>query len=339
MPQLPAQPRTDSGHRYLRPQDLRRLRHLFFAPRRPVEGRYAGRHASTQRGHSVEFNDYRPYVPGDEISDIDWKVYGRSDRLFIKLFEHQADMSVHLLIDASASMAYRGLDHKPADTPLRAESWLSQLPRVRTRRRATADPLANPSKYDYACLLAAAIAFLLLRQQDKAGLTIAQTGLARFIPSQGSFTHLRQLLRTMEHTQPAGEANLAQALEQLARRAGRRSVLILFSDLYEPREPILRALAAFAHRGNQAIVFHVLHADEFHLPDLPQAMFIDSETGQRLRLNVAELRRTYQERLKQHLAGWSAALLARGIDHNVVSTATPYARVLERYLFRPARMR
>src|ERR1043166_4031494 len=101
---MPAQ-----AHKYLRPQDLRRLRNLIFTPRRPVEGLYAGKHASPQRGRSVEFTDYRPFTPGDEPSAIDWKVYGRSDKLFVKLFQHQTDMTVHLMVDGSASMGYAGV--------------------------------------------------------------------------------------------------------------------------------------------------------------------------------------------------------------------------------------
>jgi len=130
------------NRKYLRTQDLRRLKNVFFSSRRVVEGQYAGRHASPQRGHSVEFNDYRQYMPGDEVADIDWKVYGRSDKMFIKLFEHQSDMTVNLVVDGSASMAYAGLD-------------------------------GRYSKYDHACLMAAAIAFLTTKQQDKVSFALA----------------------------------------------------------------------------------------------------------------------------------------------------------------------
>ena len=146
------------SHRYLRVEDLRRLRHLFFAARRPVDGRYAGRHASPQRGHAVEFSDYREYAPGDELGDVDWRVYGRSDRLFIKLFEHQTDMTVQLLVDASASMGYAGLD-------VGSPSRLTRLRRPARRPGAGLGAASRASKYDQACLLAGAIAFLAIKQQ------------------------------------------------------------------------------------------------------------------------------------------------------------------------------
>jgi len=123
---------TGLNSKYLRVTELRRMRNMFFASRRVVEGQYAGRHATSMRGHSVEFNDFRQYMPGDELADIDWKVYGRTDKLFIKLFEHQSDMTVNLLVDASASMAYSGMDDK-----------------------------GGRSKYDQACMLASSATYFL----------------------------------------------------------------------------------------------------------------------------------------------------------------------------------
>ncbi|MFW6059810.1 MAG: DUF58 domain-containing protein [Phycisphaeraceae bacterium] len=327
-------------HRYLRLADLQRFRQLQFTPRRRVEGTYAGRHASPMRGRSVEFTDYREYIPGDEMVDVDWKVYGRSDRLYVKLFEHQTDLRLHLLIDGSASMAYRGVDADPSAT----RSWVANLtrgPGRRDNRAPDTDPVrANPSKYDQACLLAAAIAYLTLQQQDRVGLSLARQGLAEAHRPVGAFTHLRRLLHAMEQFQPGGEANLAQALHQAAEHTPRRGTLILFSDLMEDRAEILNALTRFTHRGGEVIVFHVLHADELHLPDgLEEAVFHDSETGGRMRLNVPDIRATYQQRLREMIDGWRDALRTRRMDYNLVSTATPYHRALEGYLVNRARTR
>lgn len=291
-----------SQHRYLQVADLRRLRHLFFSSKRVVEGQYAGRHASPQRGHSVEFSDYREYTPGDELGDIDWKVYARSDKFFIKLFEHQSDMTVNLLIDASASMAYRGD--------------------------------GGDSKYDHACRMAASIAFLTIKQQDKVGLSVAKQGLDTVLPAQGAFTQLNKVLRAMEQTAPDGKADLATTLDDVARRTSRKGVVVLFSDLLEPVEDILQKLAAFTHRGSEVIVFHVMHADELKLPDrFAEATFHDSETGDRVRLNADDVRDNYQQRMQQFLDRWRSAFRTRGIDYNLASAAKPYSAVLEDYLF------
>ena len=292
------------------------FRNVLFAPRKPMRGRYAGRHSSRQRGHCVEFNDYREYTPGDEVGDIDWKAYARSDRLYIRRYEHQTDMTVALLIDASASMAFNGAD--PRKHPLSA------------RIKQT---ITNPSKYDHACRIAAAIAFLTTRQQDRVALGFARQGLDQPREPRPGFQHLNYLLHTMETIEPHGQAELDHAIHDYARRLPARSLLVIFSDLLESRAAILRALSAITSRGGEAIVFHTRHADELNLPDLNDAVFIDSETGKRIRLNVPDIRSAYQQRLRQDADAWHDALTSLGIDHHPVSTATHYLEAIGDYLF------
>lgn len=326
MPQSPP-PQSGLNRRYLRVQDLRRLRSLFFASRRIVEGLYTGRHASPQRGHSVEFNDYREYFPGDEIGDIDWKVFGRTDKLMIKMFEHQSDMSVHLVVDASASMGYGGKGPREKGQGLsKARSNSSSLgPRPSS--------LGPDSKYDHACRMAAAIAFLTTKQQDKVSLSLVQQGLSRFERPMSSVTHLNKMLRAMEEVSPQGEANLAAALKKLASLTKRRSVILIFSDLLDDFEAVNDALAIHTHRGSEVILFHILHEDELKLPTQHEAVFQDSETGSKVTLNIDDIRAAYETRIKQFLADWNKACRGKGIDYNLVNTATPYTKSLENYLF------
>ena len=257
--------------KYLRIQDMRRMKNLFFSSRRVVEGQYAGRHASPMRGHSVEFNDYRQYIPGDELGDVDWKVYGRSDKLFVKLFEHQSDMTVTLVVDASASMAYAGLS-------------------------------GDYSKYDHA--MAAAVAFLTTKQQDKVSFAVAQEGLKEFHRPHGSMGHLLSILRSMEATRPAGQARLGQAIRKSGGMVSRRGLMVIFSDLLDDAEDVFSAISAFTHRGGEAIFLHVLHTDEFRLPDVHQGVFEDSETAGRISVNVEDIRSAYDRRFNQFLATW-----------------------------------
>lgn len=286
--------------KYLRLSDLAPFRHGFFTSRRPVEGRYAGRHMTAQRGHSVEFTDYRAYTPGDELADVDWKAFARTDRLFVKLFEHQSDMAVHLLVDASASMAYGGE--------------------------------TGPTKFDHAARLAAAIAFLVLRQQDQASIALAQNGLATFVRPAAAMAQLPGMLDALESATPAGSAQLADALRQMAPMTARRSLLVVLSDLLDDRDAVLSALALYRHRGSDAVVFQVLHADELDLPRVGPAIFEDSETAQRLRVTSDQVRDAYRQRMTRFIADWRNALRARGISHTVVSTATPYTAALRDYL-------
>jgi len=296
--------------KYLTPADLRRLRHLFFSSRRPVEGMYAGRHASMQRGHSVEFNDYRAYTPGDEVGDIDWKVFGRTDKLFIKLFEHQADMAVHLIVDGSASMAFEGVRD------------------ARSKRRTP-----GVSKYDHACRIAAAIAFLTLQQQDKVSFAVARADSDVFVPPRGAMAQLTGVLDAMAHAELGGEAHLADAIRRVATRVGRKGLLIVISDLFEEPEAILNALSLFAHRGGDALVFQVMHEQELRLPDVDDAIFIDSETHDRMTLNVEDIRKSYGKEMRRFLDGWRAGVRGRGVDYELVSTDRDYAESLQRYLF------
>ncbi len=334
----PIDPGPPPTRRYLRVQELARLRDVMFAPRRPVRGLYAGRHASRQRGHCVEFNDYREYTPGDEVGDIDWKAYGRSDRLYIKLFEHQADMTVNLLIDASASMGFTGL--QGAGVLGLAQPWIKWL----KGSIAAQDP-ENPSrddkrasKYDQACLMAGAIAFLTVRQRDRVGFAVAQGGPGqtispKAIEPRGGFAHLDHVLRSMERVKPVGRAHLGKTLQTLGRTTARRSLLVLFTDLMEDRDAVLKALNDFTSRGNEAIVFHILHEDELRLPDMAETVFIDSETGRRVRMNVRDVRQGYHDRIARHTDEWQRALTACGIDYKLVSTGTHYHEALRDYLF------
>lgn len=285
------------------------MRNMFFASRRVVEGQYAGRHATSMRGHSVEFNDFRQYMPGDELADIDWKLYGRTDKLFIKLFEHQSDMTVNLLVDASASMAYSGIDGS-----------------------------GKRSKYDQACMLAAAIGFLTTSQQDKVAFALAQNGLSNFVRPHGSISHFCQVLREMESAKPAGKSGLSDALRKMAPLIGRRGLLIVLSDLLDEPEEVLNALSVWTHRGSEVILLHVLHADELRLPPVAEALFIDSETGKRLSTNVGDIRQAYEQRLSEFLGLWSSNCKGRGIDYKMVSTDMNYSDALEQYLFQRASM-
>ena len=315
-------------HRYLQLADLRRLEYLLFAPRRIVEGRYSGQYSTRQRGQSVEFRDYRQYLPGDDIGSIDWKVYGRSDKLFIKLFEHQSELTVQLLVDASGSMAYRGATASAARPP------------ATTGRRGPAEAVPrDQSKYDYACCLAASIGFLVMKQHDRFSFGIAKGGLQHYLPPDSTMQRLISILKTMERVRPLGSAKLAESIEALTRKGTRRSLLIVFSDLIDDVEGVTRALAARAHAGGEAILFHVLHADEINLPGIEHGLFVDSENGARIRLNVDEVRAAYEQRMREFLADWSRRCLGLGVDYARAVTSEPYYRSLERYLVGRAQRR
>ncbi len=308
------------NRKYLRLHDLRKLTQFFFTGRKPIEGRYSGQHATPQIGQSVEFRDYRQYIPGDEIGSIDWKIYGRSDKLFIKIFEHQADLTVNLLVDASASMAYRGIDAFRRRKPL---PW-------------SVDDASEKSKFDYACSLAAAIGFLIVKQHDRVGFSLAQGGLTQFLAARSALSHLSAILDAMEQARPKGEARLADAIRDLAGRTGPPGSADCLQRPLGRSRCDRQSLSLFHHRGGEAILFHVLHGDEIRLPQIENGIFVDSETQARVRLNVEDVRTAYEAKLQDFLDGWLRQTKANGINYSLCSTFDPYDRVLERYLTRRA---
>ncbi|MCC5848537.1 MAG: DUF58 domain-containing protein [Verrucomicrobia bacterium] len=304
-------------HRYLSPTDIRALRDLEFHPRRMTHGMFSGRHASPQRGQSSEFSDYREYTPGDEMKNLDWKVLGRSDRLYIKTFEHQAQMDVYLLVDASASMEYGRKGAVSAGRLLRKHP---EAP--------------DHGKIDYACRLAAAIAWLVTRQQDRAGLGIAQRGLLDFLPARGTTPHVFELVDRLDQLHPMHGSGLALALRDLALRLRRRAVILIFSDLMDDGEDeILLELRKARHRGHTLGLFHVLHPHELDLPDFGEVLLTDSEkTSREIRFHAPDIREAYAERIAAYLHRWHEGALSLGVDHLLAPTHRPAPDLLREFL-------
>jgi len=292
----------------LLPPDVQSLRGVTFRPRRRVAGQYAGAHASRQRGRSVTFSDYRPYTPGDPPTDIDWKVYGRSDRLVVKRYEQPTDLTVQLVLDASASMSFAGLDSKQPTTDQATE------------------------KFTAAAQLAAAIAWLVTRQQDRVGLALSTPQPPAPLRPGTSSPHFQQLEAMLRDAQPRGQASMADAVATLAPALPHRSLWVLISDLMEPVEPLARALAGISAHGGEAILFQTLHHDELDLPTLSNATLVDSETGHRLRISPAQYKADYQRRLHQYTQRWRRVALNLGFDHRVVRSDTPAVEALRDYL-------
>jgi uncharacterized protein (DUF58 family) len=286
---------------YLTPADMERARRLQFVPRVPPEGLRVGQHASPQIGHAAEFNDYRPYTPGDDLADIDWKVLGRTDRLYIKRFEHQTDMAVTLLIDASASMAYDG--GKIAE-----------------------------QKYAAACRIAAMLSATLLQQHDRVSIGVAQQGLAQWQDNVRTPSQLAALLFSLHQTRPARRAELPRALRDVVRNGPQRSVLIVLSDLVDDRLATLAPLIAHRAGGGEALLVHVLHPHELALPFDRPVRIIDSETGKRVDIDGRAERRRYEQQMADHLERWRSDAMGAGVDYLLCRSDQSAVAVLRDHL-------
>ncbi|HXG25206.1 MAG TPA: DUF58 domain-containing protein, partial [Chthonomonadales bacterium] len=286
--------------KFLRPQDLRQYRNLLFAAKMVVEGFYAGKHRSPYHDFSAEFADYRPYVPGDEIRAVDWRAAARTDRIYVKLFRKETDMSAYILVDKSASMGFQGEQ--------------------------------GVSKYEYCAYLAAAISYLMLQQGDKPGLSLCDDGLRSFLPPRGTLAHLQGLMHGLERTIPSGPTHVSNALRTLFPLAKHRGLLIVLSDFLEDPTALFHVLGMFLHRKFSVLLFHVLTEEELYLPGTGTARFTDPEGPGALTVEPEVIRTAYRSELQAHLDALSTGAKARRIRYDLLTTATPYYKALSAYL-------
>lgn len=291
-------PRAD----LLAPQELAALGGLEFVARHVVEGFLAGLHRSPHRGFSVEFAEHRAYQPGDDLRYVDWRMYARSDRHYVKQFEEETNLRAYLLVDASASMA-----------------WSSS-------------PGELPPKLWYAKQLSACLALLLLRQGDAVGLIGFDEKIRAHIGPRGGRRHWHDLLRALEPLEATGRTEAANALRDIAGRLPRRGLVVLCSDLLVDPESTRLALQFLRHRGHEVLVFHILDPGELELPGDRDARFVDPETGEELPVSVAHLRNEYREAVERAIEEWRRALVPLGIDYTLLETDQPLVHTLRTYL-------
>lgn len=286
--------------KYLQPADLKRLGNFQFAAKLIVEGFFHGSHRSPYYDFSSEFADYRPYAPGDEIRAIDWRAYARTDRYFVKLYRKETDMNCYLLVDKSASMGYA--------------------------------PEGGVSKLDYASYLAAALAFLIIRQGDKASLALGDERLQQFIPAGSTVHSLQRILTALERTTPQGQTRLADTLETLFGVIKRRGLLVVVSDFLDDTDRVFKSLGMFAHRGFATLLFQVLSEDELQLPQVENALFRDMESPAVAAAEPDAIRGAYQAEIGAFLREIEMNAKARRMHYQLASTADPYHKALEAYL-------
>ena len=294
-------------HNYLDPAVASQLTRLDLRARLVVEGFITGLHKSPYHGFSVEFAEYRQYIPGDAIRYIDWKVFGKTDRFYIKTFEEETNLKAYLLMDGSASMKYA----------------------------------ANPqkvSKFEYAITLAAALSFLLLHQQDATGLALFGDKIHNFIPARAKSSHLHLLLEYLANFEPSGSTNIANNLHTFAERIKQRGLIILISDLYDDLDAVLTALKHFRHKKHEIIVFHLMDESELKLNFDKETIFEDAETGQKLQMEPWTIQQDYQELIKKALNEFRMNCLQHRIDYHLINTQTPYNIALSQYLIKRSKM-
>ena len=295
------------SRRYLDPAIVSRLKKLDLKAKLVVEGFMTGLHRSPYHGFSVEFAEHRPYMPGDPLKNLDWKVLAKSDRYLVKQYTEETNLRAHLLLDLSGSMGFRS-------------------------------ERASLSKLEYARSLAAALAYLMLGQQDAVGtMTFADKPL-QYVPPRSVRSHLDVVLKALAAGQPEGRTKLAPALHELAERIKRRGLVVLLSDLLDSPADVLSGLQHFRHRNHEVIVFHILDPDEVDFPYTDASTFVDMETGAQLTTEPWEIAARYRERLEEWRGRYSRACREHLVDYVPLDTRTPFDRALLAYLEKRARL-
>jgi uncharacterized protein (DUF58 family) len=282
---------SDATFPYLDLSALETLRRVTIAPRNLTEGTYSGPFTSRYQGMSVEFADYRNYVPGDDIRLVDWKVFARNDRHYIKLFEAERNFVAHIALDNSASMAYAGTIN------------------------------TTPSKWEYACKLAAALGYIVIRDGNALGLALGSADLERYERPSNFQRHLSHLLSVVAKTRTSGKTDLAVYLESLFTRIRLRSILIVISDFFDQNSDIWRVINLFRRSRFDVLLFQVLHPEELNLPDMPSARFFDMEDRDlHFKVDIDAIREAYQAKLDRFIKSMKDNAAIRGCEFYLART-------------------
>lgn len=285
-------------YRFLRPEDVRRLQSFEFAPKALVDGYLQGRHRSRSRGSSIEFHEYRQYAAGDDPKMVDWRVFARTDKHYLRTFEQETNMECHIFLDSSASMGF--------------------------------DRGSELSKLDYASFFAAALSYLVTSKGDRVSLQIFDDQIRHFFPPGSTRAHLNQLLNVLESNKPGNETSLATALEKSFPLIKRRGMLVVLSDFFDDPAAIFNALSPYLHRGFQVHLFHLLTPAELELEDRALSTFRDLETGDRLVLHPEALRKGYRQAIEEHVSRLRQLANRRGVDYQLTRTDTHYFQLFDR---------
>jgi uncharacterized protein (DUF58 family) len=288
--------------RYVDVVTLAAVQGLGLRARLVVEGLFAGLHRGPFKGFSVEFSEYRPYQPGDDLRLVDWRAFARTDRYYVKEFEEETNLRFYLCLDSSASMDYA------AEGP-----W---------------------TKFEYAATLAAALAYLALSQRDAVGLATFAEGVGEMVPPRSSRQHFRALLNVLERAAPAGKTDLFAALAALAERAPRRGLFAIFTDLWDRRARVQEGLRALRGEKHEVILFHLLDPREATFPFRDVAAFEDMESGETVELDGPRYRASYLEALAALKRDYRLEFGSHDIEYIPVVTDTPPADALISYLGR-----
>ena len=289
-----------NAEKYLRPEVIRQVARLDLKARFIVEGFLSGLHASPFHGFSVEFSEHRKYNPGDDVKDLDWNVYAKTGRYYVKKYRAETNMTGYLVMDLSKSMAY-------------------------TYRQSL-------TKFDYSVCLAAALGYLMVHQQDPVGLATFDTKLRQLIPAKSKRSQIGTLLSVLANLAPTGETDVAGSLAELAGVVRGKCLVMLFSDLLTDPEALTKSLYRLRHAGHEVILFHVLDEAEVHFPFTGRVEFEDVESEELLQIDARGARADYLASLAEYRDNLRRECGAADVDYVPMDTSVGFDKALLEYL-------
>ena len=265
-----------------------------------VEGFITGQHRSPYNGFAIEFAAHREYAPGDDLRHIDWKVWSKTDRLYIKEYEEETNLKCHLIVDCSKSMRYG-----------ETTGW---------------------SKFDYAATCAASLGYMMQQQQDAVGMVMFSNKIEKNFKTSSHPSHLKMLFHELEKTEPDDTTDMSEPFLALAAQIRQRGMVVLFSDLFLDPDVLAKSLSQFRLRRHEVVVFHVMHHDELEFPFQDNTLFRGMEVAGELHTEPRALRKSYMEAVDRYMTRVKKACAVAGIDHVLLDTSKPLDGVLSSYL-------
>ena len=287
--------------KYLHPETVAKLDNMSLRARLVVEGYIIGLHKSPYHGFSVEFAEHRAYGPGDEIRHLDWKLYGKTDRFYIKQFEEETNLRSYLLLDTSKSMTFKN---------------------------------KTISKLDYGSFLAAALTYLMLNQQDGVSISLFDDGTKSYVPPHSTPGHLNAILSQLDNIEPGPDTNISKALHHMAETIKKRGLIILISDLIDEPEEVLKGLRHFRHKKHEVIVFHIIDRQEMDFNFSVRTRFKDLESGEEITTEPWQIQTAYQDVFKEYMDYFKTECRKRNIDYVPMITDQTLDLALTSYLNR-----
>ena len=306
----------DSSYMRLLPEGIAStLARLELLARAKKQGAMSGRHTSPNKGFSVVFAEHRQYMPGDDIRDLDWRGVAKSDRYYIKQYIEETNLRATIVLDCSGSMKYRGEMSAPVE----------------------GKPV---SKFEYAQYLAAALAYLMIKQQDAVGLVTFDDKIRSYIKAASRPSQVRQVLGELDKAVPGNDTRLASTLHEVAERIPSRGLVIILSDCFESAAQIVESFHHFKFRSHELVLFHIMAEEELTFPFSASQEFKDLEaSGTRIKVDPRTIRAAYLQRVKEHVSHIEKACGQMQADYVPLTTKTPYAQALADFVARRTRRR